>query len=141
LLHAAKTLVLRDFDEDVDAIIEIVNPRPGEERLKMLGPLAKMHVPLRGERHGEGSWRPAPSLPFGGIVGRARIVDVIYPGFAFGRVAPASTGERLEEDQGRWYAGGLALVLADVEPLPFVHFKGSLGFFDVPDKLIQEAAR
>ncbi len=42
---------------------------------------------------------------------------------------------------GPWYAGGFALVLADVEPVPFIPWRGSLGFFDVPDEVIVEAVR
>jgi hypothetical protein len=38
-----------------------------------------------------------------------------------------------------WAFGPLGLVLADVRPLPFVPFKGALGFFDVPDELVPEA--
>jgi hypothetical protein len=42
-------------------------------------------------------------------------------------------------DQRRWYAGVFALVLADVEPLPFIPWKGSLGLFDVPDDLVRSS--
>jgi hypothetical protein len=52
-------------------------------------------------------------LPRGGIVGRARIVDVVI------------------EHGSPWFFGPLGFVLADVEPLPFYRRKGQLGFFDV----------
>jgi hypothetical protein len=61
-------------------------------------------------------------LPRGGIVGRARVVDV-----------------RREHDSP-WFVGPVGLVVADARPLPFVPFKGSLGFFDVPDELVRFAA-
>jgi hypothetical protein len=48
---------------------------------------------------------------------------------------PAETGE------SPWYEGGFALVLAGVEPLPFIPWKGSLGFFDVPTEIIWNATR
>ena len=57
-------------------------------------------------------------LVLGGIVGRARIVDVV------------------QQSKSPWFFGPLGLVLADVEPLPFVPLKGQLGFFDVPDDVI-----
>jgi hypothetical protein len=63
----------------------------------------------------------------GGIVGRARIVDCVRPGEA----PPAG--------QERWYVGDFGIVLADVEPLPLVPFRGSLGLFDVPDSALEPA--
>lgn len=132
LIHASKTLVLRDFDECMDSIINIVNAKPGNERLEMLKPLAYMSVPLRSKHHGEVTWRPAPTLPIGGIVGRARIVDVVHPG---GRIeGPISEGP-LRSGPDSWYTGGFALVLAEVKELPFIPWRGSLGLFDIPDSV------
>jgi hypothetical protein len=62
----------------------------------------------------------------GGIVGRARIIDCIRP------------GGRPPEGQENWYTGDFGIVLADVEPLPLVPFRGSLGLFDVPNDLFPE---
>ncbi len=53
----------------------------------------------------------------GGIVGRARIVDCVT------------------ESDSPWFVGPFGFVLEDVEPLPFALFKGSLGFFEVPDEV------
>lgn len=39
-----------------------------------------------------------------------------------------------------WFFGPLGIHLADVRPLPFVPFKGSLGLFDVPDLLLPPEA-
>jgi hypothetical protein len=61
-------------------------------------------------------------LQRGGIVGRARIVDCIG----------ASTDP--------WFMGRYGFVLADVEPIPFIPYKGALGLFDVPDEVVREAA-
>jgi hypothetical protein len=65
-------------------------------------------------------------MPRGGIVGRARIVDVIPPGgIADAFLMPEARGAdrrwHMEEQYG--------FVLADVEPLSFVPCKGSLGLW------------
>ncbi len=137
LLHAAKGCGRGEFDDGIESILSIVRPTPGEERLKFKATLAEMHVALRGVHHGEGTWRPAPALPFGGIVGRAQIVVVILPGGVYSsRAAPKDPAESAESP---WYIGGLALVLADVEPLPFVPWKGSLGLFEVDEGALERA--
>jgi hypothetical protein len=58
-------------------------------------------------------------LQRGGIVGKARVIDVVT------------------QHQSPWFFGPMGLVLADVRPLPFVPLKGALGFFDVPDALVE----
>lgn len=145
LLHASSKVVLRPtkrepetFGDAVDGILEIVKPAPGAERLQLLRPMAEMRVKLHGAQHGEGVWHPAPSLPLGGIVGRAQIVDVIH------RERDVDSLEEIgkppkDSASSPWYAGGFALVLADVEALPFIPWKGSLGFFDVPEEVVKEA--
>lgn len=110
LLHARKNRHLGEFDDAVDFAV------------------------LGQERRREPLWRPAPTLPLGGIVGRARIVGVQRQGAVCVECEGPTT-----EAFSPWYAGGFALVLADVEPLPFIPWKGSLGFFDVPDDLISQA--
>lgn len=72
---------------------------------------------------------PLSTMQRGGIVGRARIVDVIPPGNLPPPFRPASWAAvdmrwHMEEQFG--------FVLADVEPLPFVPWTGALGLFDVP---------
>lgn len=69
--------------------------------------------------------RPLPdfdSLQRGGIIGSVEIVDCVS--------ASASP----------WFFGKFGFMLRDPKPLPFVPFRGSLGFFDVPDHLISGAA-
>lgn len=39
--------------------------------------------------------------------------------------------------QSPWFFGPHGLLLRDAKPLPFVPFKGMLGFFDVPDHMVQ----
>jgi len=61
---------------------------------------------------------PAPiDLERGGIVGQAELVDCIP----------------LHRATSRWQVGSCGLQLANVQPLPFRPFKGSLGLFEVPD--------
>lgn len=54
------------------------------------------------------------SLPRGGIVGQANITDCVTS-----HTSP-------------WFMGEHGFLLADVKPLPFMPWKGSLGFFEVP---------
>lgn len=79
-------------------------------------------------------------LDRGGIVGVCTAVNHIEPSGAVRRSdgtlgAPPSDAR----DFLAWHAGGYGLVLADVRPLPFVPFKGALGFFDVPVHLVPQA--
>lgn len=83
---------------------------------------------------------PLPILPAlakldrGGIVGVCRLVGVVdRDGLYTPSVAP--------DLDMRWFAGPIGLILADVRPLPFVPFKGALGFFDVPDHLVPNARK
>jgi hypothetical protein len=54
------------------------------------------------------------SLPRGGIIGSVNLVDCVY------------------QSDSPWFQGPYGFVLRDQKPLPFVPFKGQLGFFDVP---------
>ncbi|MBW7932464.1 MAG: ASCH domain-containing protein [Gemmatimonadaceae bacterium] len=58
---------------------------------------------------------PLASLPRGGIVGRAHLVDCV-------RASPSP-----------WFFGPFGFVLADAAPLPFQPMRGMLGFFRVND--------
>ncbi len=86
-------------------------------------------------------WRPSDFLPRGGIVGRARIVGVIDNQRCseqwrarIGAPAFADEIRDLTPDEAAWWTGGFALVLADVEPVPFVACQGALGLWTVtPD--------
>lgn len=65
---------------------------------------------------------------FGGIVGRARVVDVVAP----------CTGEE-NCTHGHWHIREqYGFVLFDVESLPFMPLKGKLSFFNVDLAQIQE---
>lgn len=68
------------------------------------------------------------ALPRGGIVGRARIVDVL---------APAATGT----PRAPWHIPNqFGFVLEDVVPLPFAELKGCTGWFDVDVRRSEEEA-
>jgi hypothetical protein len=62
------------------------------------------------------------SMPRGGIVGAAEIVDCVT------------------RSESPWFCGRYGFVLANARPLPFLECKGALGFFDVPPE-VEEAAR
>ena len=57
----------------------------------------------------------------GGIVGSVEIVDCV------------------EDSASRWFVGRYGFVLRDPKPLPFVPWKGALGFFGVPRAALVEA--
>jgi len=59
----------------------------------------------------------------GGIIGSVEIVDCVT------------------ESNSRWFMGRYGFVLRDPKPLPFIPWKGQLGFFDVPDSVINPQAK
>ncbi|MCK2122157.1 ASCH domain-containing protein [Pseudomonas sp. PNPG3] len=64
----------------------------------------------------------APSfeeLERGGIIGSVELVD------------------SLDHSDSPWYMGEKGFVLRDPKPLPFIPYKGRLGFFDVPEEILQ----
>lgn len=70
-------------------------------------------------------------LARGGIVGACTVVGYVGPSgdvYRANGVRDPHPGEDM-----RWHVkGSFGLVLADVRPLPFMPYKGALGFFDVP---------
>lgn len=83
-------------------------------------------------------------LDRGGVVGACDLVAVL------GRDGKPTSSEDRDRMRHvpmldtRWYSGPVGLVLADVKPLPFMPYKGALGFFDVPGAtpdLVVEIAR
>lgn len=59
----------------------------------------------------------------GGIVGVADLVDCVT------------------QHPSRWFTGPYGLVLANPRPVPFVPWRGVLGFFEVPDELLLGSGR
>lgn len=69
---------------------------------------------------------PPPSdLLFGGVIGKARIVECMCPGLLI-VAAPADT------DLKWWMRDQHGFVLADIEPVPFFKVPGRQRWFDVP---------
>ncbi len=66
---------------------------------------------------------PFKALERGGIVGSAEMIGCVR----------ASTS--------RWFFGEYGFVFRDPRPLPFVPYRGSLGFFDVPAEVLTQDAR
>lgn len=63
----------------------------------------------------------AKTIERGGIVGSVEIVDCV------------------EDSDSRWFMGRYGFVLRDPRPLPFVPWKGALGFFNVPRAALLDA--
>ena len=61
-------------------------------------------------------------LERGGIVGQANLVDCVT------------------SHESPWFAGKFGFVLKNAKPLQFLAYKGQLGFFEIPDNLLGEAA-
>lgn len=64
---------------------------------------------------------PLADLQRGGIVGSVQIVDCVM------------------QSDSPWFRGRFGFVLRDPRPLPFVPWRGSLGFFDVPASALEPA--
>ncbi|MBY5407197.1 hypothetical protein HFO98_01670 [Rhizobium leguminosarum] len=62
------------------------------------------------------------SMPRGGVVGMARIVDCV------------------REMDSRWFFGKFGFVLRDAFPLPLIQCRGQLGFFSLDPETLQSVA-
>lgn len=79
---------------------------------------------------------PAAELKRGGIVGQCQLIDVIM----HKDTVPVGVSPVKAESFVRpWFQGRYGLILADVKPVPFVPYRGALGLFDVPDRVIARA--
>lgn len=80
------------------------------------------HAISRKEPFPSGLTLPKPEdLPRGGIVGRATLTGIV------------------NASESLWFAGPVGLVLHKAKPCKFIPRRGQLGFFEVPDELVQEA--
>ena len=80
----------------------------------------------------------------GGIVGRARIVGEVKQTRAGGpwmKMGEPGIYTSLTDAERAWWIGGFGLVLADVEPVPFVECAGKLGLFKLDDSTRSALAR
>lgn len=122
LIHASKGVGTRsEFDDAVGTILEICKPSSEEG----------FAAPFAHPRTGRGShvWEPSPHLKRGGIVGYAWLDGTIANEEHWKNFAAENPDHA---EQRRWWFGGFALVLRDVQPIDFIPWKGSLGLFDVP---------
>jgi len=83
---------------------------------------------------------PRVELPFGGICGRAEIVDVLPP-----RLGRPSKGEGEAPYpagvDGRWHMPEqYGFILANVVQTPFVPCKGALSLFDLDEDVVRRCA-
>jgi hypothetical protein len=132
LLHAAKGI--GSIDEFDDIIISLLHDM-GVPIEYVQAELATFG-PRRG--HSVDVWSPHPKLARGGIVGRARIVGTVR---SERDVAAYEANVKGAADQRKWWQGGFALVLEDVEPMPFVPWSGALGLFEVDEQKLPEGYR
>lgn len=65
---------------------------------------------------------PSEQLERGGIVGVATITDVV------------------RDSDSPWFFGPVGFVLADARPVPFIPYKGRLGFFELPADIVSQIA-
>lgn len=78
-----------------------------------IGAIGRARTPLSWAA-GSNEFNPA-SIELGGIIGSVEIVDCV------------------QESSSPWFFGKFGFILRNPKPLPFRPFKGSLGFFEVPD--------
>lgn len=91
------------------------------------------------------SMPPLGAVLRGGIVGRARLVDVMHPGgLSDSRVYPsAQAAQRAHPRKGDpWHMPEqFGFILQDVREVPFVACSGALGFFRVPEPVLEQLGR
>lgn len=134
LIHAAQNFGTRqEFDNAAEACLDAIDRTLGEDAV-----LSFRDAFLQRERfRGASLWVPnEDGMPLGGIVGRARVVDVIATRAKFDLLAQQGA---IPVAQRIWWMGGFALVLDDVRPTKFVPFKAKQGWFDVPDDVAELA--
>ena len=106
LIHAAKGMTRRELGWAYEFATDVMGDAcPTEERLRSM-------------------------LQFGGVVGRARLVDIIPPCGAPGGRCSCEAAQSFGRS---WHmAEQYGFVLADVVPIPFRPCRGRLGFFEAP---------
>jgi len=130
LIHASASVGTRAvFHESVEALRSLLKPAAWETYRR--DRLVVEHD----------TWRPRETMKRGGILGYAKLVDVLPPckmtpaRQTRGMIAAFATPCR-----HHWHAPAqYGFLLADVAPLSFVLFKGALGFVEVPDDVARKA--
>lgn len=122
LIHAAKAMTRVEHDEAEDFVAGVL----ADLRIAREGAHSCSFGAFVDTARAEFAAHYQANGKRGGIVGRARIVDVIPP--------CCKPDELFSECAHPWHIPEqFAFVLADVEPLPFVPWKGELGLFEVPE--------
>jgi hypothetical protein len=117
LIHAAKAMTKAEYAEACEACENVLGIPRCYEIEAAFG---------RGDK-------PTHKMEFGGIVGRARIVDVVGPreSLVLGGVE-SHYPPRLHDGGWRWhFREQYGFILADVEPLPFKPCRGQLGLYTI----------
>jgi len=146
IIHAGKEVENRDWKDDGPSMRQartlqnstiLIHAGKGMTRGEYEDCLETMHYISGIRPFPSGLAMPAfTDLPRGGIVGRARLAGIIHD-----RIGIEYTRTDLTEARrSPWFFGPYGLVLTDVRPLPFTMINGALGFFDVRDSLVDEAA-
>lgn len=93
------------------------------------GPLL-IHAGSKPDRHFPRAWceqlcgTAIPDVyPRGGIIGMARLVDVVY------------------QSDDPWFCGPMGFVFADAQALPFTPLKGQLYLFEVDERILRGTAQ
>lgn len=116
ILHASKTMTMDDYDSAIDALEDVDS----------------LHAGVRIDTE-----RDMGRIKRGGFVGTANIVGVIPPRPAFEAVGANRDIEHWYRGHGfvgewRWhFREQYGFILEDVQPKPFVEYKGALGIFPV----------
>lgn len=120
IIHAGKDIENRDWPTRFRGPV-LIHASKGMTRAEYEDGLASCHYVSRRRPFPSGLRMPDfNELQRGGIVGQAEIVDCV------------------EESASPWFCGRYGFVLINAVPLPFVPFKGTLGFFDAPASPIRE---
>lgn len=147
ILHAGKSIENRDWKESSPSLSQARALVRSGERFLLHASAAMTRKEQTDFNIAYAMIRPdtdAPGAPvkhamcFGGIVGIARIVYIIREDISAEGYAHRASADVAAARNSPWFFGPVGLLLADVKQLPFVPFKGALGFFDVPDDLVRE---
>ncbi|MHC4780503.1 MAG: ASCH domain-containing protein [Planctomycetota bacterium] len=124
LLHASQRQGRKEYEEALRRLYDAGLLR--ESHYPLNAPLAK-RSPLLEE------------LPAGGIVAYCQAIGHLRPdGTADTVYGELSADEVAAAYELRWWSGGHALLLDDVQPLPFVACPGALNTWQVPEPVLAE---
>lgn len=128
IAHASKRVENRNWETLYRGPV-MIHASKGMTRYEYEDCLACVHDISRTHPFPAGLEMPAlKDIPRGGFVARANIVGCVHE------------SEKNPLCRDPWFFGPYGFILADVEPIPFIPYRGALGLFNVPDDLFAEAA-